>query len=504
LASQENIINSHYCNYIPLYRRIVIIAVLFTAILAATGCEGFNPVDLTPQPPATATADSNATPTDPPSPTLVRTTPASTNTPVPTPTSAVLVDPISLKGVNLSFWVPQFEDWMPGTASSVIQDLVDEFNRENEWGIKVHTNYFENYEDLYDVIQSAYQAEVPDLLMGYTFQSTLLDREIRPLVDLDFFINDPVWGLLEGEQDFYPPFWNGEVVEGKRYAIPFYRLAQVLYYNLTWGQELGFERPPGNIEQFQEQVCAAAAQVDEKPEGRGGWAVSTGAPSTLSWIYAFGGEIVQDSGLVYKFYNPQSLDAFTFVSGLHSQGCAWLDNDRPVGEIFAARNALVVSGSLVSIPFIRTAMIQVGNEDEWTVLAFPAIERYPGVVAYGPSLSILETTDEKELAGWLFIRWLVEPQNQARLVQVSGAFPTRSSALEHLADYGNNNPHWVESQKLLENIRSEPADPSWNIVRWVVSDAAAFLFSPFFDAAEVEHLLEELDLTVTELQYRRR
>jgi multiple sugar transport system substrate-binding protein len=500
LTSQVKL-NSRCSNFILLYRRIVFIAVLFAA-LTASGCTGFNPADLTPQPVATATPDINPSPTSLPSPALPAFTPTPTIT--PSPTSEILVQTGDLRGIHLNFWIPQFEDWMPGTGSRVILELVEEFNQNNEWGIRIQMTAFDYYEDLYDAIQSAFQAEFPDLILGYTFQSTALERDVRPLADLDFYINDPIWGVPQSERDFYPAFWDGDVYDGKRVGMPVYRLGQVLYYNLTWGQALGFDGPPETPELFREQVCAASALVEGKPDGLGGWLVSSSAPSVLSWIYAYGGEVFQIGHRAYHFNNAQSEAAFSFVSDLNALGCAWQDRDRPPGEIFSERKALAVSGSLAGLPSVTAAMTAFGNDDLWTVLPFPSPDGHPGLTAYGPSISILETTEEKQLAAWLFIRWLVEPQNQARIVQVSGAFPTRLSAQEYLEDYGRMNPHWADAQLLLEYARPEPALQSWNLVRWIVNDAASFLFSPFFDPGEVNLLLEELDMTAAEVHHRRR
>jgi multiple sugar transport system substrate-binding protein len=499
LTGQVNFINSHYRNYITLYLKIALFTILCAAFLGSTGCQGFNPAELTPLPPPTSAVEIIAISTVPPSP-----APSPIPTLTPEPTSAILIDAEALRGLQLNFWAPQFEDWMPGAGGSLLQEMVDEFNRQNEWGIQIQTTTFENYESLYGSIQSAFQAEFPDLLLGYPFQSAGLDRGARPLVDLDFYVEDPVWGIPAGELDFYPAFWEGEMVEGKRLGIPFYRLGQVLYYNATWARELGFENPPDTPDQLKNQVCTASAQVEGQPRGMGGWSISAEAPSVLSWIYAFGGEVVKPGHRPYTFDSREGDEAFTYVKGLHSQGCAWLERDRSPGEDFATRNALVISGSLVGAQSLEAALRDSGSQDQWAALTFPSPSGNPGLAVYGPSLSIVETTGEKQFAAWLFIRWLVEPENQARLVQATGAFPTRLSAQEHLASYREAHPKWADAQDLLQYARPEPVQPSWGLVRWAVSDAAGFLFSPFFAPGEVGKLLEELDQTAAELHYQRR
>jgi ABC-type glycerol-3-phosphate transport system substrate-binding protein len=145
-------------------------------------------------------------------------------------------------------------------------------------------------------------------------------------------------------------------------------------------------------------------------------------------------------------------------------------------------------------------MAAAGSTDRWTFIPFPSdLEDSPVLLTYGPSLSILESTTERELAAWLFIEWLISAENQARLVQSYGVFPTRISALPLLHEYQNSHPQWAAALDLLSYGQVEPAYPSWRAVRWALSDAGKFLFSPFFSIDRLPALLQELDLTAGEL-----
>jgi hypothetical protein len=99
----------------------------------------------------------------------------------------------------------------------------------------------------------------------------------------------------------------------------------------------------------------------------------------------------------------------------------------------------------------------------------------------------------------VFIKWLVSAQNQARLVQASGAFPLRQSALDELGAYRQNNPQWATAVGLLSFARSEPRYQSWSTVRWALSDAATQLFRSYFSIDQVPVLVDLLDHTAEEL-----
>ena len=46
---------------------------------------------------------------------------------------------------------------------------------------------------------------------------------------------------------------------------------------------------------------------------------------------------------------------------------------------------------------------------------------------YGASLSVFKSTPERQLAAWLFLKWLAEPEQQAKWSRGTNYFPTRKS-----------------------------------------------------------------------------
>ncbi|NIO68469.1 MAG: ABC transporter substrate-binding protein, partial [Anaerolineae bacterium] len=56
----------------------------------------------------------------------------------------------------------------------------------------------------------------------------------------------------------------------------------------------------------------------------------------------------------------------------------------------------------------------VEPEFEWSIAPFPHEAAKPIVGMYGPTLCVFKTTPQKQLAGWLFIKWFTEPEQAAR------------------------------------------------------------------------------------------
>lgn len=416
-----------------------------------------------------------------------------------TPGSSLGVDPAELSGVSLQFW----HTWS-GETEKTIRELVGTFNVENKWGIRVNLVRQESLDELSTNLDAALKnGEAPNLVTGYVYQAQEWDSS-KKVVDLEKYMNDPIWGFTAQEQeDFYPAFWEQDTASGKRYGIPAPGSGQMLFYNSTWARTMGFSSPPTTPKQFEQQACAAARAnlQDDNPDNdhTGGWIISSDYSAMLGWIGAYGGQVVNSQGSGYQFNTTQTKDVFAFLRGLYDEGCAWLTtNDAPDTD-FAARRGLFATGSVTDIPYMAEAFGREPNQDQWTVIPFPSPVNEPSIDVYGPAYVMLSSTPQKQLATWLFIKWLASPQNQAVIVQASSSFPASKTALEALGSYKTSHPKWAAAVDLLPDARSEPSFQSWSVVRWAVHDAATQLFRSYFTIDQVPNLVKLLNETAVDL-----
>ena len=432
--------------------------------------------------------------------------PTFTQVAIDTPTSMNLInlEASNLRGTIIHFW----HTW-PGAAVDVVQSLVEDFNLHNEWGILVVPVRKATLDDMSANVNSSLGAEeTPDLVIGYPHQYLEWNVD-NGLVDLRPYVEDLLWGLsMEEQADFYPVIWEQDVLDGRRLGIPAQRSAQVLFYNETWARTLGFMAPPVTLNQFMEQACSAAraSRQDDDPanDGKGGWIISTNYAAMLGWIYSFGGEVIKspEPGIdqsVYQFNTPPVEETFTFLRGLADQFCAWLPQSPYSDENFASRLGLFATGSVMDIPYQLDYFRQVGNNDRWTVIPFPSPSLSPAVDIYGPSFVVLPSTPQRQLAAWLLIKWLIAPQNHARLIEETSGFPLRASELSHLATFQSRYPQWSAALEFLPLARTEPYFLSWATVRWALSDASTQLFRDYFSIEQVPSLIEYLDRTAADL-----
>jgi ABC-type glycerol-3-phosphate transport system substrate-binding protein len=406
------------------------------------------------------------------------------------------LDIADLDEVEIQFWHP----WM-GEQEVIIESMVNQFNKETQWGITIAAVSHGN--DLDQALRGGVSSgELPDVIVGPIHQLQSWQNYGGFVVDLFDYVNDPELGLSTAEQsDFYPVFWEQDVVNGIRFSLPFYRSAAVILYNQTWAEELGFDAPPATPAEFKEQACAASAANND---GTGGWIAGTDPAAVMGWLMAFGEDGVTEAGHGYSFRSSKTEAAFDFIQSMFTIGCAWIpDNPDPTQE-FAERRGLFLSSSLGAISFQAFNFEAAENDDQWTVIPVPAPEGNPVINVYGPSFAILESTPETQLAAWLFIKWMTQPENQARFIQTAGYFPTRASAFDSLGDYAAGHPQWATALELIPYGKAEPYFGSWGVARWALSDALYQLVDPDFPNENIPLLLEELDTLLAETHIQNR
>jgi len=411
-------------------------------------------------------------------------------------TPAVL--PQQFDEVAENFQNTEIEFWYVWNRSGVdpFQEIISEFNRSNDYDITVTALDQKDFGDLFGEMNTAIESgELPEVVLGYNYQYLAWEAAGDAVVDLTPYTYDATFGLSEETiAGFYPVFWEHDLIGEQRLGFPAQPSGQVIFYNQTWAQELGFYTPPSTPEQFKQQACVAA---EANGDGTGGWFINTSGASVAGWVYAFGAEIETPEG-GYDFNTSETSAAFEFLHDLKATGCAWEPGTRyPNGE-FVARKGLFHTSSILSIPFIRDAFEIEGNNDGWIPIPFPGLGG-PSITVYGPSYVMVRSSPEAQLAAWLLIKYLLEPENQAVLVKAGGSFPVSRSAVTLLEEAAWESPQWFAAVEMLNLARFEPRYQSWSTVRAALQDAAGMIFKGNFDLATLFELLEQLQATAEEL-----
>lgn len=390
-----------------------------------------------------------------------------------------------------------------GSREELLLPIVAEFNESNPCGITVEAQSQGGYDDIRDKVNASIQnGEQPAaIVVGYQNDQEFYQLQ-DTLVDLNTIIDDATWGLTAEEKaDFYPAFLEQSVhplFDGQRLGFPPNRSMEVLYYNQSWLEELGFSGPPTTPDEFKAQACAAAAA---KGDGTGGYILRDDASAMASFTYAFGGDILTEDGTQYVLNSPATVEAMTFLKGMYDEGCAYFFTEGFPNPQFAARNAIFAQGSSSGLPFyagdLKTVAEEQGREiDAWGVTAIPHTTAEPVQNLYGGDVMITKTTPEQELAAWIFVKWFTEPENMAKWVQASNYFPTRASTSEFLTDYLAANPQWASAVDLLPYAAYEPQLISYTAVR----DEMTKAFNEVMQGAPIQERLDALTVFANDQQ----
>ena len=454
-----------------LYKAVFLLIVVFSLVLTACG--------------------PSATPT--PEPAMPVEAPTTAPEPTMAPTEEPMKPDIDPTGQTVNFW----HVWGTGGPSEALQAIVDDFNASNEWNITVDAVEQGQYNDLEDAFNAAVQSgDLPDLVTGYT-NAMANWYAVDSIVDLTPYVNDSYFGLTADEQAaiFQGSLDGGKAPDGTLFAFPISQSANVLFYNSSWAKELGFDNPPTNYDEFKAQACAAAEanNKDDNPDndGTGGLVLFAGASNVASFVFANGGNMLNAAGDGYDFTSQSVIDVANFWKDLWDNGCAYPTESYPNPE-FATRKALFTMSSTAGLPYQVAAFeAEDAIKDDWTIAPFPGKDGGQSVDLFGQYVAIANTNPERMMATWVFIKYLTSPEVQAKWIEGSAYYPTRSDTLPLIEAYGADNAIWSYGLSFLDSGKAEPAWASWTQVRRDVGDSFNAILQGTPD--DIPSLLEDLN-----------
>lgn len=424
-----------------------------------------------------------------------------------TPTSypSIGIKPEDLKGIQVEFW----HGWDP-VMTRVIAQQVNSFNQTNSWGIFVKVVNLGGSLELNDAVKQAIvDARLPDIVAAPLGEIMAYNAHGAEWVDQNLYVNSPDWGLSADQvNDFYAPIWNSDLLDGIRYGFPAYRTMQVMVYNTSWAKDLGFTSAPLNTNEFSNQACTAALanthDKDTSNDGTGGWIINTSPDVAINWLTAFGFDsVVTTSSQVLTFSTPENETAFQFLRKLSDDGCAWNPRLDTPEDYLLNRNALFYSAPIEDLLILEKTGLLKKSADSWAILPFPGPTGEKAVLLTGDSYAIKKSDATRQLAAWLFIRWMVQPANLAEIVKATGSLPLLKSEVPMLAEFTQKYPDWSSSVSWLQDAKNEPNNEpnnaNWLVEQMVLQDAFWQSLQANKLPRDIPDILKQLDAQVQEV-----
>ncbi len=462
----------------------ILFLVLISFSLAA--CQG---VQQSPTPIAgTSQPQTTATPAIP--------TPTATLTSTPTPPWPTIeaVDESVLAGLELTVLQPWINE-----AKTKFESLVGEFNNTNAWGINITPVGAGGLEDVGDKLAS--NGMQTNLAIAQGYDLALLDPT-GELANLGPYLYDADYGIsteYTPDSAFYQLSPLATYQEYWGY-LPIAYQPGILVYNQSWAGELGFDQAPRSPGELAAQMLPAAAEKlqdnDIDNNGTGGMWVSNSPIAALSWYRAFYGKFDPTKpGL--SFNNQAGSQSFTFLKQLFSEDGSWVGQQEVPYAYFAARLALAYEGTLDDIIIQEGYQQRAESVDQWLSLPYPTPDGTGSLSLETVSIGIAKGTPAEQLGSWLFVRWLLTEEAQARLVHIHGYWPVTDDPQNVAADYAEAHPAWASA--LLDDVKLTlaPEVQDWAYGRLILQDAVRRMYA--LDEEYIPTVLEMLDSTLQEL-----
>jgi len=424
--------------------------------------------------------------------------PTATPTPSPTPTATAVpipaAEPEELKGLELSVLHP----WVNESETAFLS-LVEDFNAKNTWGIKLHPHTAGSLSAVAEALAAGDLTE--NLIIGNGYDLAPAAKS-GGLISLTPYMRDGEYGLGDAYQA--SSVFAGlapEAGDGMDWGfLPLAYQPALIYYNQSWGKELGFTSPPRTPAELQAQMLPAAAEKlldkDDTNNGAGGLWISDSASAPLAWYQAFGGEIVLKEG-VLSFNNEAFLEAVTFLKGAYAQDAAWVGAQKTPYDYFARRQALAYEGTLEDLLAQEGYTARSESSDAFITLPYPSPDGSGSISLETLSVGIRPGSPAEQLGAWLFARWLLSAPAQEGLVRASGCWPAAGDPAKIAPDYARQHPAWASALRTGARLRLAPERENWAFSRRVLQDALRRSYQ--LDLEYIPTVFETLDATLVEL-----
>jgi ABC-type glycerol-3-phosphate transport system substrate-binding protein len=475
----------------------ILVWLLLVGAIISPGCDAFNPA-------GSLSSTQSAIQTIPPATlTAISLEEEKNRTPVPDPMGIPLAD---LKGLELELWYLSDQD----QTEAVMNSIVERFNEEKTWGFTVKAVNQGLTQNPREAVETAFmEGLVPNLLIGDILPFSGW-YEKGYLIDLEPYLQDPTVGYSDSElKDFFQGVMDpNPASEEPRTNIPFIQSIQVLYYNRSWGKELGFSIPPESFDDLFEQACAAANDErelsGESSLSRSGLLLYPDAGNIAALTYAYNGSIFDHESGAYNFTSWEVRKVAKDWLRLRDSGCGVMISGYPNPmapeieiERFNQRDALMIMNSSLFAHQIRTGPNQTGRADDWAMIPFIGPEGDKIVLTKVEGIGIFDTTPEEKLGSWLFLTYLTQPENQAEWAKINFSYPASKTATRKLRDFQMEDPAWAKGIILLRYGKIHPTHPSWEIVQLALGDAFEEIL--LGDVSDLSRTLSKLEDTVEEL-----
>jgi sn-glycerol 3-phosphate transport system substrate-binding protein len=340
------------------------------------------------------------------------------------------------KTVEITFWHSEI-----ASNLNAIQDLARRFN-ESQSEVKVKLAFQgTSDENMAKVLASVRGGQGPTIayLDEIQAQRIIDSGGFRPVQD---FIDQETYDL----SDFDPKTIRFYTVDGKLWAMPISIAVPLLYYNKIPFSEVGLdpEKPPKDLEEMKEMSRQFVKRDSHGNLTRTGMALDIN-PWYLEVVMAEHGDLYvnnengrQERATAVEWDGATGEAFFTWWRDVVKEGLAM-----NVGRALTSPDYLLALGAGTAVMTRASSsglrsvvdVLEGGLAQTEVDLGIAPLPGVPGGTGYSAVYSralwfTKDRPEEEQQAGWKFVKWLEEPEQQAEWFAGSGYLPTRTSSYE--------------------------------------------------------------------------
>lgn len=332
--------------------------------------------------------------------------------------------------ITILFW----HSFVPSTQPA-LKEMIAKFEKENP-GIKINAQYVPTGDALVQKLISSIQSKtLPDIAW---IHSDFIDKLVAgdAVYEMNHFIKGAN-GLTDEEMnDFFPELLKSAKWKNKLYALPMEATVLALHYNKSIFKKAGLDpnHPPQNWNELFDY--AKKLTIDKNGDGKidqYGFYIPVFPASgqlsiwmVLQWepfVWQASGMLINEEQTEVLFNKDAGVQALSFWKKTYDM--------MDFSKFTLSHDMAFSSGTLAMMmdgPWNLPLYRKIKNF-EWGITSLPEGPKARATYLAGEHLAVFKQSEHPDDA-WKFIKWFVQPENQAQFSMKSGYLPVRKSALE--------------------------------------------------------------------------
>jgi len=315
--------------------------------------------------------------------------------------------------------------WGFGREGEVVRDLVPEFERTHPH-IRVEVQQIP-WTAAHEKLLTAFVGHsLPDAAqLGNTWIAEL--AALGALEPLDARLAASP-GVVRA--DYFPGAWDGNVVDGTTWGVPWYVDTRLLFYRRDLVAATGARWPPHSWAEWRDAMVKLRAGAPDR------YAILLPIDEWTQPIIfglANGADLLSADGTRGHFRDPRFRRAMEFYIDMYRSRLAPPLDASGLANLYQqfaeGYFTMVITGPWNLGEFKHR--IPADQQDRWATAPMPPPlpgMPYPGASIAGGASLVLLAGARDSAAAWEWVQWLSAPAQQARFYQQTGDLPSRRSA----------------------------------------------------------------------------